>query len=144
MTSQVDRHEALGRICREFGVSILYVFGSRAIEVRDWLNGQVENLAPGPSDVDVGIRAGRQVRWSVNDKVRLALELEDLLGCDRIDLVVLNTADPFLAEEVIRGERLYAQDEYAADEYDLYVLRRAGDQSPLEREWIDSILRIDV
>jgi len=31
MTSQVDRHEALQRICREFGVAILYVFGSRAI-----------------------------------------------------------------------------------------------------------------
>lgn len=28
----------------------------------------------------------------------------------------------------------YARDEHAADEYDLYILRRAGDLAPLERE----------
>ena len=47
-----------------------------------------------------------------------------------------------LAEEIIRGERLYAQNEYEADEYDLYVLRRAGDQAPLEREWLAQILEV--
>jgi hypothetical protein len=74
--------------------------------------------------------------------VELALALEDWLGVNRVDLVVLNSADPFLAEEIIRGERLYAQDEYEADEYDLYVLRRAGDQAPLEREWLRQILEV--
>jgi hypothetical protein len=53
---------------------------------------------------------------------------------------VLDEADPFLAAEIIRGERLYAQDTYIADEYDLYVLRRAGDLIPLERERIALIL----
>jgi hypothetical protein len=47
---------------------------------------------------------------------------------------VLGAADPFLAVEIIRGERLYAEDHLQADEYDLYVLRRAGDLVPLERE----------
>jgi hypothetical protein len=74
------------------------------------------------------------------EKVRLALDLEDFLGCSRVDLVVLDEADPFLAAEIIRGERLYAQDTYIADEYDLYVLRRAGDLIPLERERIALIL----
>ena len=39
-----------------------------------------------------------------------------------------------MAVEVIRGERLYAADEHEADEYELYILRRAGDLLPLERE----------
>lgn len=60
--------------------------------------------------------------------------LEDLFGLPRIDLVVLPEADPFLAANIIRGERLFADDAYLADEYDLYVLRRAGDLAPLERE----------
>jgi hypothetical protein len=47
---------------------------------------------------------------------------------------VLPEADPFLAANVIRGERLFADDRYLADLYDLYVLRRAGDLVPLERE----------
>lgn len=67
-------------------------------------------------------------------KVDLAHALEDLFELARVDLVCLRDADPFLAANIIRGERLFAVDEYRADEYDLYVLRRAGDLAPLERE----------
>lgn len=58
-----------------------------------------------------------------------------------MDLVVLEDADPFLAAEIIKGERLFARDEYEADEYDLFVLRRAGDLIPFERERLNLILR---
>ncbi|GAB4526179.1 MAG: hypothetical protein Kow0063_00110 [Anaerolineae bacterium] len=57
-----------------------------------------------------------------------------------VDLVCSPEADPFLAANVVHGERLYARDEYEADEYDLYVLRRAGDLIPLERERMALIL----
>ena len=43
----------------------------------------------------------------------------------------------------MRGERLYARDAYWADEYELYVLRRAGDLAPLERERMAMILGRD-
>jgi len=76
----------------------------------------------------------------VEAKVRLAIALEDLLGVGRVDLVCLPEVDPFLAANVVRGERLYAREEYEADEYDLYVLRRAGDLAPLERERMALIL----
>ncbi len=116
------------------GVSVLYVFGSRSLEIAGRIAGNPEvNPSPG-SDVDIGARPRPGVVWSVADKVRLAQALEDLFGCSRVDLVVLSEADPFLAVEIIRGERVYAEDAYAADEYDLYILRRAGDLEPLERE----------
>jgi len=134
------RTEALARLCDEFRVDVLYAFGSRAGEVREWLAGERDALSSGPADVDMGVKVNRETRLSFRDKVRLALALEDLLGVTRVDLVVLNDADPFLAANVIRGERLYARDEYAADEYDLYVLRRAGDLAPLERERMALIL----
>ena len=57
-----------------------------------------------------------------------------------VDLVILSEADPFLAAEIIRGERLFALDEYEADEFDLYILRRAGALAPLERERMGLIL----
>lgn len=134
------RGEELARLCREFGVEILYVFGSRAEEVREWLAGIRQELPAGPADVDVGVKVTAGKPFTVREKVHLAQALEDLFGVNRVDLVSLDEADPFLATNVVRGERLYALDDYRADEYDLYILRRAGDLAPLERERIAMIL----
>jgi predicted nucleotidyltransferase len=137
-------HEgALADICQDFELSILYAFGSRAREVLAWTQDDGLALERGPSDVDVGVKPRPGKTFTVEDKVRLALALEDLFGVGRVDLVCLPEADPFLAANVVRGERLYAQDAYTADEYDLYVLRRAGDLAPLERERIALILGED-
>jgi predicted nucleotidyltransferase len=51
-----------------------------------------------------------------------------------IGVVDLGKADTFLALDVIRGERIYCADSYRCDLFDLYVLRRAGDQAHLEKE----------
>ena len=135
------RAEILAQLCEEFCVDILYAFGSRASEVQKWLAGEQLHLPAGPTDVDVGVKAAREDRLSVRDKVRLTLALEDLLEVERVDLVCFADADPFLAANIVRGERLYARDAYTADEYDLYILRRAGDLAPLERERMALILR---
>ena len=134
----IGHTEALARLCRQFDIEILYVFGSRAREVREWVSGPRPSLSPKPTDVDIGVKASRVLM--ARDKVRLSLALEDLLGATRVDLVLLSDADPFLAANIVRGERLCARDTYQADEYDLYVLRRAGDLAPLERERMALIL----
>lgn len=135
-----ERTAALARICRRFQLDILYAFGSRARDAKAWLDGAQPDLSASAADVDIGVKPARGVALAVLDKVRLALALEDLLGVNRVDLVLLPEADPFLAANIVRGERLYAFDEYLADEYDLYVLRRAGDLAPLERERMALIL----
>ena len=72
--------------------------------------------------------------------VKLAIELEELPGVERVDLVMLSEADPFLSANVIRGERIFCKDPYLADEYELYILRRAGDLTPFERQRLSMIL----
>ena len=104
------------------------------------MEGHQDVLSLNSSDVDIGVRALSRGRLSVTEKVNLALALEDLFGCKRVDLVSLSEADPFLAAEVIRGERLFTQNEHEADEYELFVLRRAGDLAPLERERMALVL----
>ena len=125
---------ALEQICRKFDVAFLYSFGSRSAEVREWIEGQRDRFLAGPSDTDVGVQPLAGKRWSVREKVEFAGTMEELLAVSRVDLVCLNEADPFVAAEIIRGERLFATDPHEADEYELYVLRRAGDLAPLERE----------
>jgi uncharacterized protein len=130
----MSRLDRLREICREYGVSALYAFGSRGEEVEGYLRALEPAPRPEGSDCDIGVKIDGPAAMPVDRKVALAQRLEGLLGVERVDLVLLDEADPFLACNAIRGERLYAHDAHAADEYELYVLRRAGDLAPLERE----------
>ena len=135
-----QRRAALEAICREHGVAILYSFGSRAREALAWLDDPEAVLAPGSSDVDVGVKPATRFNWK--KEVALAQALEDLMAVQRVDLVNLDSANPFLAAEIVHGERLYAEDEYAADNYDLYILRQEGDLAHLEEEQARLLLGI--
>lgn len=135
-----DQSKKLAELCRKFKIDILYVFGSRSAEVKAWFDGQVDKLEDNLVDVDIGVKPARNTPFSVESKVQLALELEELMGVKRVDLVSFHDADPFLAANIIRGERLFADDYYLADEYDLYILRRVGDLAHFERERMALIL----
>ena len=104
------------------------------------MEGRQDIPSSSSSDVDIGVKVVSGEKFSVTEKVNLALTLEELFGCKRVDLVSLSEADPFLAAEIIRGERLFSHNEHEADEYELYVLRRAGDLAPLERERMALVL----
>ena len=135
------RKENLSQIAVKFDLDIIYAFGSHAKEVSEWVKGKRSVFSVEPSsDLDIGVRLCPGRRMSVKEKVDLALALEELFAVNRVDLVVIQEADPFLAANIIRGERIYSKDEYQADEYDLYILRRAGDLAPLERERIAIIM----
>ncbi len=82
-------------------MDILYVFGSRAGQVWAWMRGELPALLPGPADVDVGVRPIPRSRFSVDEKVRPAVALEDLRGVARVDLVSLPEVDPSLAANII-------------------------------------------
>lgn len=131
---QLDKVATLEDIATRFGLDAIYLFGSRATEVAAFLRGRRELDPNHPSDVDVGVVPAIGERLTVRDKVRLAITLEDLWDVSRVDLVLLPEASPFLAVDIVAGERMYARDAYALDEYELYVLRRAGDLAPFERE----------
>ena len=83
------------------------------------------------SDVDIGILF-RQPQ-SLREVLVIEDELERRLGV-AVDLVDAGRASAFLALDIIRGERLYCADEDRCDEFELYVMRRAGDLAPFERE----------
>jgi hypothetical protein len=133
----MNPQKQLTQLCEKYSLNSLYTFGSHGQDAaRFILTGETMPVDKG--DLDVGILPRDSL--SVKEKVQLALALEMLFKVSRVDLVVLPDADPFLAANIIRGERLYARDSYLADEYDLYVLRRAGDLAPLERERMALIL----
>lgn len=115
------------RALRELGKSdprivALYLFGSR---------GRREETPE--SDADVGVLFRRDQERSLRDVLLLEDALERRLGL-KVDVVDAGRASAFLALDIIRGERVYCADPDGCDEFELYVMRRAGDLAPFERE----------
>ena len=117
--------EAIHAILRTAGesrpaVRALWLFGSRA-----------DGTAREGSDVDVG------VLWEPGQPLEATLSLEEELSRATglpVDVVDAGHAGAFLALEIVRGERVFCRDEVETDLFELYVLRRAGDLMPFERE----------
>ena len=143
--TRLDRIEALRAIAERFGVDALYAFGSRATEALACLETRRIFDPAHPSDLDLAVLPAFARRWSAADRVALMQALESVFPAPRIDLVVLPEAEAFLALSAVAGELLYARDPHREAEYQLYVLRRAGDLAPFERErrahFLDTPLR---
>ena len=136
-----DRFEKVCQVAESFELAIIYSFGSHAKAIIEWLEYKRLDLKiPAFSDVDIGVkpRAGKVL--SVKEKAKLSMVFENMFSVNRVDLVVIPEADPFLGANIIRGERIYCLDAYESDEYELYILRRAGDLAPLERERISLVM----
>jgi predicted nucleotidyltransferase len=127
-------------LAERYPVSALYVFGSRALEIKSLVEGKEEEWTALDSDVDVGVQPELGQRLTAQDRVEIVLALEKLFGVKRVDLVVLPEADAFLALNIIRGEILFCRDFDQQAEDELYVLRRAGDLSYFQRERIQMVL----
>lgn len=134
-----SRKQEIARLSKDYNIVALYVFGSRAAELLRALENDSYFFAPSASDLDVGILTISP--YSIEKKVSLTLELEKLFNTSRVDLFVLQEVDSFLAANIVRGERIITEDSYLADEYELFVLGRAGDLAGLERERIATVLQ---
>ena len=101
-------------------VRALYLFGSRAA-----------GGARADSDLDLGVLY--RSRQALERTLQLEQELERAAGL-KVDLVDVARAGAFLAYDIIRGERVFCREATETDLFELYVLRRAGDLFPFERQ----------
>lgn len=136
--------KALAQLASHYGLADIYVFGSRSKEIARRLHVDTEAEPAhfaSASDVDIGVRPRHGVMLSPRDRVEIAIALEDLFDVNRVDVVVLPEADPYLALDVIRGELLYTEDRDDQARYELFVLRRAADLMPWKKERMRMILK---
>jgi hypothetical protein len=128
------RMNFLKQLCKDFDIDILYVFGNGAREVRNWVAERMGEIFPNSLNVDIGVRPLTKRHFGLKKRVFLTIALENFLGVNKVNLVVIPEVDLFLAANIIHGERLFFRNEYEADEYELYVLRRAGKLLPFKEE----------
>ena len=125
----------LENICRRYQLDALYVFGSRAEQTARSVRTGAPFDGGGPSDLDIGVLPQARHRLDAWQRVTLTSELEEAFGGGtRVDLAVLPEASPYLALDIVKGELLCVLDKDQEAEYELFVLRRAGDLAPFERE----------
>jgi predicted nucleotidyltransferase len=103
----------------ETTIRAAYVFGSVS-----------QGQATPSSDVDLGLLF--EHKPSLSELLRIQNTLDEALGTPT-DVVDLGSASAFLALDIIKGRRIYCRNNDAVDEFELYVLRRAGDLAPFER-----------
>jgi uncharacterized protein len=124
----------LAALCRSFALDALYAFGSRAAEVASAARDGRPLRPHAGSDIDIGVLPQTGTRIDAQGRARLTVALETLFSNARVDLVVLPEAPPYLALDIVAGELLVAIDKDRVAEFELFVLRRAGDLAPFERE----------
>ena len=124
-TCQVELPERLVESIRHIvaahpDVRALYVFGSQ----------RIGNQRP-DSDLDLGVLY--RSRQPLGATLALEQELEETIG-RKVDLVDAGRTGAFLALDIVRGERILCRESTETDRFELYVLRRAGDLLPFERQ----------
>ena len=141
MTIVTNLQQELAALARRFGVTSVYAFGSRALEIaaRCAGRGPVAEV-PALADADIAVQPAVGALAAARDRVALADELEKLFQVPRVDLVILTETGAFLAADAIRGELLYCEDEDRQSREELYYLRRAGDLAPLQHQRLQSLL----
>ena len=125
-----ELESALDWLQRRFQPAAILLYGSRA-------RGQ----ARPESDVDLALLFGRRPRPTAWELAAARTELEDRLGQD-VDLVVLDTASPILAMEVLRHGRLLRQsDPMAVPDFTMYATTAWADLKRARRPVEEALAR---
>jgi len=135
-----DLQRKLADICRRYGVTSLYAFGSRAPEIAARVAGRQVDPEHPESDGDFAVQLAETSDLVGFRSGGLLVDLEELFELPRADLVVLDDADPFIALEAVRGELIHCADLDRQAEEELFILRRAGDLEFFESERVRSVL----
>jgi len=123
--------DKIEKLAERYKLQIVYAFGSRAKEALNMVEGKINCLSDRKSDLDIGIKP--EIPLNIEEKIEIALELEDVFNISRVDLVIIPEASVFLALEIVKGELLYAKDDVYEAEYQLYIMQMADELIPYER-----------
>ena len=129
---KIDRKQLAG-ICHRFRINLVVLFGSRA---KGW--------STPDSDYDIGVWV-EDYPFGGDWKIDAAIwgALADLLGTDKVDLIVLNKANGFLSWEIAYyGVPIYQKDPFNFQRFQILALKRLEDMKRIDR-WNRRYLNVE-
>ncbi|HOU40796.1 MAG TPA: nucleotidyltransferase domain-containing protein [Promineifilum sp.] len=107
--------------------ALLPVWKNAPDVVAAWAFGSAQDgqVRPG-SDLDIGVLMARPPTF--DEQLDLLGRLQDTLGLDEVDLVILNDANPILRFEAVSGRRLFTRDLLALAEFVSLTAREYEDE----------------
>jgi uncharacterized protein YutE (UPF0331/DUF86 family)/predicted nucleotidyltransferase len=108
--------------CRKYDVEMVILFGSQA-----------KGLARPDSDIDLGILLAKYP-IPVEEELQLCLDLVGAVQTGKVDIVILNHADPFLCyEAACYGIAIYERTPSIFDRFKVMAFKRFVDTEPLRQ-----------
>ena len=128
-----SRKRELHRICKEYRILSVYLFGSMAKEGAELLNDIIPDTVDSLADIDVGIVFIQSVSNTVERiKIykKLYADLSTLFSPINLDLVFLQETGVILQFEAINGQLVYSHDEDQSMDYEEKVIKYYQDWKP--------------
>jgi uncharacterized protein len=129
-------------IARKYGITLVYLFGSEAEKGRIYFEGG--RITPHPfSDLDVAVAFEKALPEPMETYGQLYREISEIFVPFNLDLLFLQEVNTLFQHEIIRGIRIYARDEFDADEFEEGIMKRSEDlvfkKRTLDRDIMEAV-----
>jgi len=120
------KEDEINAFAQRHNILIIYLFGSQAEKGERYLTG--ETVLPDDfSDLDVAILFKMPPAESMKTYGLLYREISEIFDPFTLDLVFMHEVNTLFQYEIIKGPRIYAEDELYADEFEERIMKIGGD-----------------
>ena len=140
---EAEKEAALARVAKEYGVDLIYLFGSQVASGLKILRGMEVEVLDSLTDLDVGIVTSSPLPPPARRSrlyADLSVALSDIFEPFPLDLVLLEENHSVFQSEVFKGECIYASSEQVREDYEMNVLRRVADFKPFLERFLQEAL----
>lgn len=118
--------KTLKELAEKFGINIIYLFGSQAEKGKKYLDGE-EVILDSYSDLDIAVSLKNPTQNMIGIYGDLYKKLSEIFDPFHIDLVFIHEMNPLFQYEIIKGVRIYEEDEIEVEEFEELVMKKAAD-----------------
>jgi len=119
-------NSALKNLAQKFGIDLIYLFGSQAEKGKSYIEGERVTLEEF-SDLDIAISFKKPPEHLIHVYGELFMEISEIFDPFHIDLVFIHEMNPLFQYEIIKGIRIYEEDESVAEDFEEMVMKKAAD-----------------